>query len=60
MGSELARLRVASLREDAARGAGPGVSRWRVVLGRRVMDAGARLMGAYRPAPLVLPERRRA
>jgi hypothetical protein len=60
MGSELARLRVASLRQDATRGAGAGVSRWRLALGRRVMDAGARLMGACRPAAVTFAERSRA
>jgi hypothetical protein len=60
VGSELAKLRASSLRQDAARGAGPGVMRWRVVLGRRIVRAGARLRGGHRPSVPVAVERRRA
>jgi hypothetical protein len=60
VGSELAQLRASSLRQDAARGAGPGVMRWRVVLGRRIVRAGARLMDGHRRSMPAAVEGRRA
>jgi hypothetical protein len=58
-GSELGKLRAESLRTEAGRGAGPASARWRVVLGRRFVAAGAWMMGACRPAVLAELEGRR-
>jgi hypothetical protein len=45
-GSELAKIRASSLREDAANARPGRPARHRVALGRLVVGAGARLMGA--------------
>ncbi len=58
-GSELAKIRVETLREDARRGSHPRPTRSRVALGRAIVGAGARLMGACPMDVLAAVEGRR-